>query len=110
MADWELRIQKADGGWEAGVEGRHHRPSYSTQVRWSVDCSNAPGDRDGRYLEAAVRAGDWIVRHQEQDGSWTRANHRQIKRVYDSYVSAPLARLAQVTGNESIRARGDPEL
>ena len=98
MADWELRIQKQDGGWEAGVEGRNQPPivfNTGQVVRGLLRTHQETGD--GRYLEAAVRAGDWIVKHQEQDGSWTRANHRQIKRVYDSYVSAPLARLAQVT-------------
>ena len=48
-----------------------------------------------------MRASDWIVNNQEDDGSWTRANLRQMKRVYDSYVSAPLARLARITGNET---------
>src|SRR5439155_25669268 len=50
-----------------------------------------------RYLHSAVRAGDWIVSNQDQDGSWTRANHLGLKRVYDSYVAAALAELSQVT-------------
>ena len=102
MADWELRIQKADGGWEAGVEGEHRPPivfNTGQVVRGLLRTHQET--RDDRYLDAAVRAGDWIVGHQEQDGSWTRANHGQIKRVYDSYVSAPLARLTRITGNES---------
>ena len=102
MADWELRIQKQDGGWEGGVEGQNQPPivfNTGQVVRGLLRTHQETGD--GRYLEAAVRAGDWIVKHQEPDGSWTRANHMQIKRVYDSYVSAPLARLAQVTGVEA---------
>ena len=102
MADWELRIQKKDGGWEAGVQGRHQAPIvFNTgQVVRGLLRTWQETD-DGRYLDAAVRGGDWIVRHQEEDGSWTRANYQQMKRVYDSYVSAPLARLARLTGNEA---------
>ena len=102
MADWELRIQKENGGWEAGVEGGHRPPvvfNTGQVVRGLLRTHEET--HDDRYLDAAVRAGDWIVKHQEEDGSWTRANHGQMKRVYDSYVSAPLARLAQLTGNES---------
>jgi uncharacterized protein YyaL (SSP411 family) len=102
MADWELQIQKADGGWEGGVEGQNQLPvvfNTGQVVRGLLRTHQETGD--GRYLDAAVRAGDWIVKRQEKDGSWTRANYRQMKRVYDSYVSAPLARLAQVTGSEA---------
>jgi hypothetical protein len=101
MADWELRIQKEDGGWEAGVEGQHQPPIvFNTGQVVRGLLRTYQETLDYRYLDAAVRAGDWIVAHQEEDGSWTRANYRQMKRVYDSYVSAPLAQLAQVTGSE----------
>ena len=56
---------------------------------------------EAKYLEAVVRAADWIADVQDDDGSWTRANYRGLKRVYDSYVSAPLARAAKVTGNDA---------
>jgi len=65
----------------------------------------------GRYLDAAARAGEWIRDNQDDDGSWTTANFKGMKRVYDSYVAAPLARLAAVTGDdsfaESARRNGD---
>lgn len=102
MADWELRIQKEDGGWEAGVEGQNQPPvvfNTGQVVRGLLRRHQETGD--GRYLDATVRASDWIVKYQEDEGSWTRANYRQMKRVYDSYVSAPLARHAQVIGNEA---------
>ncbi len=102
MTDWELRIQKPEGGWEADVEGGNQPPvvfNTGQVMRGLLRSHQETGD--GRYLDAAVRAGDWIVENQEADGSWTLANYRQLKRVYDSYVSAPLARLAQVTGNDA---------
>jgi DUF1680 family protein len=56
---------------------------------------------EAKYLDAVVRAADWITDVQDEDGSWTHANYRGLKRVYDSYVSAPLARAAKVTGNSA---------
>jgi uncharacterized protein YyaL (SSP411 family) len=55
---------------------------------------------EDRYLDAAVRGGNWIVDMQEPDGSWARANFKGMRRVYDSYVAAPLASLWRVTGDE----------
>jgi hypothetical protein len=102
MANWELGLQKKEGGWEGDVEGANQPPivfNTGQVVRGLVRTHQESGD--GRYLEAAVRASDWIVKNQEDDGSWTLANFGQMKRVYDSYVSAPLARIAAITGDEA---------
>jgi hypothetical protein len=68
-------------------------------IRGLLRAAEETGER--RYLDGAVRAGDWIVANQDEDGSWTRANFKGMKRVYDTYVSAPLARLSAVTGDDS---------
>jgi rhamnogalacturonyl hydrolase YesR len=102
MSDWELEIQRENGGWEAGVAGENQEPivfNTGQVIRGLLRTHAETGER--RYLDAAVRAADWIVDVQEDDGSWTRANYRGLKRVYDSYVSAPLARAAEVTGNRT---------
>lgn len=102
MADWELGIQKPEGGWEAGVEGEGLPPvvfNTGQVIRGLLRTHEETGD--ARYLDAVVRACDWIVANQDDDGSWTLANYRQLKRVYDSYVSAPLARAGQAVGNDA---------
>ena len=102
MAEWELRIQKPEGGWESGYEGAG-RPAvvFNTGqvVRGMVRTHEETGE--DRYADAAVRAADWIVACQEPDGSWAKTNYRGLRRVYDSYVAAPLARLAALTGNDA---------
>jgi hypothetical protein len=45
------------------------------------------------FLAAAIRAGKWITSCQNDDGSWSINNYKGVKRVYDSYVAAPLASL-----------------
>jgi rhamnogalacturonyl hydrolase YesR len=102
MADWELGIQKEEGGWEGDVEGAKKPPivfNTGQVVRGLLRTHQETGE--GRYLEASVRASDWIVSNQEKDGSWTLANFMQMKRVYDSYVTPPLARLGSLTGNDA---------
>jgi rhamnogalacturonyl hydrolase YesR len=102
MADWELRIQKDGGGWEGNVEGAKQPPivfNTGQVVRGLVRTHEETGE--ARYLEAAVRASDWIAKNQEEDGSWTFANFLQMKRVYDTYVAPPLARMGVLTGDET---------
>jgi hypothetical protein len=101
MADWELSIQHPAGGWEGGAQGEGEPPivfNTGQVLRGLIRTYDELGDE--RYLEGALRAADWIASTQDADGSWTTANFRQMKRVYDSYVSAPLAWFAQTTGRE----------
>jgi uncharacterized protein YyaL (SSP411 family) len=101
MAEWELSIQQPGGGWEGGAVGDKQPPvvfNTGQVIRGLVRTYEELGDE--RYLKSAVRAADWIVSTQDPDGSWTTSNFRQLKRVYDSYVSAPLARLAQIESHD----------
>jgi hypothetical protein len=105
MAEWELRIQDPSGGWEGGYEGDGRGPvvfNTGQVIRGLVRAHEETGDE--QYLDAAARAGHWIVEMQEPDGSWAKANFKGMRRVYDAYVAAPLVRLAEAGGGEELRA------
>jgi hypothetical protein len=104
MAEWELRIQDQTGGWEGGYEGDGRGPvvfNTGQVIRGLVRSHAETGD--SRYLDAATRAGRWIVDMQEPDGSWAKANFKGMRRVYDAYVAAPLVQLADAAGGEELR-------
>ena len=101
MSDWLLSVQQPAGGWEGGVVGEKQPPlvfNTGQVLRGLIRTYEETGVE--RYLNSANRGAEWIVENQDEDGSWTTANFRQMKRVYDSYVAAPLVRLAQITGND----------
>ena len=101
MADWELRLQHDEGGFPSLYEADRRPPvvfNTGQVIRGLVRTYEET--RDERYLDAARRAADWMVRNQEDDGSWGKANYRGLKRVYDTYAAAALARLWIVTGDE----------
>lgn len=99
-AEWLLSIQRADGGWQGGRVGEE-RPSIvfnTAQVVRGLLAMHASSGAD-RYLQAAVRAGQWITSVQEDDGTWRTHNFLGTARVYDSYVDAPLLQLHALTGD-----------
>jgi glycosyltransferase involved in cell wall biosynthesis len=52
------------------------------------------------YAEAARRAGDWLVRHQEPDGSWARFTFRNVVHAWEVRVSWALLLLARATDDQ----------
>ena len=104
MADWELRLQKPCGGFESLYEGWNQPPvvfNTGQVIRGLLRTHEETGEE--RYLEAAIRAGDWIVANQERDGSWAEANYLEMARTYDTYAAAGLAQLAAVTSGDRYR-------
>lgn len=103
-ADWLLSIQRPDGGWQGGRVGEE-RPSIVFNTAQVIRGMMAVYALTGKatYLDAAAKAGDWIVSVQEEDGSWARHNFLGVRRVYDSYVDAPLLHLGSLTGVEGYR-------
>ena len=101
MADWELGLQKPKGGFESLYEGDNQPPvvfNTGQVIRGLVRTYQETEEE--RYLDAATRAGDWIVAMQEPDGSWAKANYRGMKRTYDAFVSAAVAGLFLATSDE----------
>lgn len=104
MAEWELQIQKSGGGWEGFYEGDGQPPVVfnSGQVLRGM-IRTFKETNDEKYLSAAIKCANWIVSTQDEDGSWTNTNYKKMKRVYDTYVTAPLAELYQITQIEEYR-------
>ena len=105
MADWELTIQHDEGGFPSLYETDRRPPvAFNTGqvIRGLLRTFEETGDE--RYLDAARRAADWMVRNQEEDGSWGKATYRRLKRVYDTYAAAALAQLSGAMGHEPYAA------
>lgn len=103
-ADWLLSIQRADGGWQGGRMGEDRESVVfnTAQVIRGLLATHAQTERD-QYLNACLRAGEWILSSQSRDGAWRQKNFMQAARVYDTYVSAPMLRLHRITGDERYR-------
>ena len=103
-ADWLLSIQRNDGGWQGGRMGEDRESVVfnTAQVIRGLLAAHDQTKR-GEFLDACIRAGEWILGSQSRDGAWRQKNFLQAARVYDTYVSAPILRLHRITGDDRYR-------
>jgi hypothetical protein len=59
------------------------------------------------YLEAAIRAGEWLAQIQNPKGFWDQHVYMNQVRVYDTYVAAPLASLYTCTKRNDFKSTAE---
>ena len=101
IADWEVEVQAPNGGVRSGFESKEVRVFNTGQVilGWLSMYARL---RENAYLEAASRAGDYLLRNQEKDGSWQNDTYCGA-RTYHSRCAWALLELARCTGRGSYR-------
>ena len=107
MAEWEVSIQQDDGSWIGGAfaEGVGKLVFDTGQIMFGLICAFQHSD-DAKYLEAARRAGDWLVDCQDDDGAWRRNSFNDRPHTYHTRVGWPLALLGAVTGDQKYSDAG----
>lgn len=107
MADWEIAVQHESGGVLAGALGDSDQPTiFNTgQVLFGwVRAFEEEGEQ--RYLDAAIRAADWLCEVQDADGCWRRFGSPMTGKSVNTYNTRSawgLLRAYHVTRNECYR-------
>ena len=85
MIDWELGLQLADGAFPGhfGEPGSQPVIFNTGQIMHGMVAGYAQLERP-ECLDAAVRAGWWLVRHQDDDGCFRRFEHNGVPHVYNT--------------------------
>lgn len=66
---------------------------------------------DQRYLESARKAGDWLIKVQDSDGSWTTMGYNRGRpSTYHTRVASALLELGQLTGDDRYITSGNNNL
>lgn len=108
MSDWEIEVQLPSGAVMGGIIGMTPTPAiFNTgQVIFGwLRAAQETGDQ--RFLDAASRAGRFLVEHQDEDGTWRRGLSQYAKagpQTYNTRVAWSLAELAHMTGDSTFRA------
>ena len=86
MADWEIAIQMESGAVMGGVVGLSPSPAVFNTGQVIFGWMAAYRETGHlKYLEAASKAGDYLVRVQERDGVWRKGNSRYAKAETTTY-------------------------
>lgn len=98
IGNWEIDIQAPNGGVFSSTVLRQTRVFNTGQVilGW---CALFEWIGDKKFLQAAIRAGDYLLTEQEADGTWRKDTYCGA-RTYHARVDWALLRLAQISGEQ----------
>ena len=93
IVDWELSIQNETGSFPGHFGEAGSKPViFNTgQIMHGMIAGYLAFDRD-ECLEAAVRAGHWMVLQQDDDGCWRRSEHNDTPHTYNTRSAWALLR------------------
>ena len=103
MIDWELSIQNADGSFPGHFGEAGSRPViFNTgQIMHGMIAGYAELGKDD-CLDAAVRAGRWMVACQDEDGCWRRNEHNGVPHTYNTRATWALLRIGLISGEAAL--------
>lgn len=101
IGDWEIDIQAPNGGVYSEPTPGNIATFNTGQVMLGW-CLLYEHTGEQKYLDAAIRGGDYMARVQEEDGSWEIGAYNGAK-TYEARADWGLLRVAQITGNNFYR-------
>jgi hypothetical protein len=106
ILDWELSLQNSDGAYPGhfGEAGSQPVIFNTGQIIHGMIAGHYQLDRP-ECLESAVRAGQWMLTCQDDDGCWRRNVHNDIPHTYNSRAAWGLLR-AGLAANDSALING----
>ncbi len=110
MGDWEIGIQLPSGGVRGEIGLKELPYVFDTGQVLSGWISLYDVTKLSRFLDAAVKAGNWLVDAQDQDGAWTSCAYHGISHVYYTQVAWALLRLYEFTKDAKYRNAGEKNI
>ena len=103
IIDWELSIQQPDGAFPGHFGEPGSRPVIFNQgqIMHGMVAGYAQLDRED-CLEAAVRGGQWLVRHQDSDGCWRKFEHNDLPHTYNTRATWALLATGQLANEPAL--------
>lgn len=103
ILDWELSIQNADGSFPGHFGEPGNRPvifNTGQIIHGLVEGYHQLARNE--CLEAALQAGHWMAKQQDEDGCWRRSVHNGIPHTYNTRAAWGLLRLALAANDRTL--------
>lgn len=103
VLDWELELQNADGSFPGHFGEPGSKPViFNTGQIMHGMLAGAQNLGRPECLDAAVRAGNWMVSQQDDDGCWRRSVFNGVPHTYNARAAWALLRTARIDNNEQL--------
>jgi hypothetical protein len=99
LGDWEISIQHRSGGVLSSIANPEVLRVFNTGQVIHGWCTLFDATGEKRYLDAAVRACDYLSRGQEKDGGWVQDTFCGA-RTYHARVDWAILRVARLSGRK----------
>jgi len=105
MADWLLSVQHENGAFPGHDVSTKSEPRVFNTGQALLGLVRAFRETGQEaYLQASIRAGDWLVAMQDADGAWNKFAYYQRPHTYYTEVDWPLLELFAATQNAAYHA------
>jgi hypothetical protein len=110
--DWLLSLQMPTGAFPGGLQGHNAQPSiFNTgQILQGLVRAYAETNRP-EIRQSALAAGDWLLKMQQPDGSWSGPGaYQDVSHTYYNMVAWSLAELSERVGERQYAAAAEKNL
>lgn len=104
MGDWEIKVQDKSGGVGEKInDGNVRLKIFNTGQVILGWCALFDETHSQKYLSAAQKAADWIIKHQDTNGGWDGDFSNNGAKTFDTRVAWALEELYKRAKNEKYR-------
>ena len=103
MGNWEIKIQIPSGAVSGGIGINEYPIVFNTGqviLGWT---SLYRETKLNRFLDAAVKAANWLISVQDDDGKWSKYTYMANPHVYHTRVAWPLLEVYKFTNDEKYK-------
>jgi len=103
LGEWEIAVQLPAGGVRGGIGLNDYPIVFNTGQVILGWAALYRATTEERFLQAAIRAADWLLEMQDADGKWSRHTYLAAPRAYHTRVAWPLLEVYALTDQPRYR-------
>lgn len=103
MGDWEIEIQLPSGAVRGGSGINDYPIVFNTGMVILGWADLYAATHEVKYLNAAIKASDWLCSIPDEDGKWTKFTYNSMPHAYHSRVAWALFVMFEITSHDLYR-------
>jgi len=110
MGDWEIKIQLTSGAVRGGMGINNYPSIFNTGQVILGWISLFEETKKKRFLKAAIRAAEWLLKVQDNDGKWSKHTFMGILHAYHTRVAWSLLKVYKYICDEKYKQAAEKNI